>query len=245
VQVSGGTQFKNYPPYIYEWGGGFSQDTIVFGLCRGHYTLKVTDSLFCSIDTSYFVDALKSPKVDFEFLPRDTIYLTNPNVQVFFSDTARPYMTNWTFDFGDSTIIPNLNPSSHTYARTGTFPVRLKFTDTNGCDTVITHDLVVKVAELQITNLLTPNGDLSNDSFKIKMIDPGADPNIDFSEAYLSNEFVVFDRWGKKVFDKKGFKSEGWDGANLSDGTYFYILKCHGQYSDEVFKGSVTILREK
>ena len=235
--------FKNYPPYVYDWHGGFSQDTIVFGLCRGHYHLTVTDSLGCTIDSLYFVDALRAPKVDFEFLPKDTIYLTNPNIQVVYPDSMKKYMTNWTYDYGDSTIIPNLNPSYHTYARTGTFPVRLKFTDLNGCDTIITHDLVVKIADLSITNLLTPNGDGANDAFKIQL--KGESSTEDFSQAYLSNVFIVFNRWGKKVFDKNNFKSEDWDGANLADGTYFYILKCHGQYSDEVFKGSVTILRGK
>jgi len=251
VRVSGGLQFKNYPPYMYEWNGGFSQDTIVFGLCRGNYHFVVKDSNECKIDTVYFVDALKSPKVDFEFLNKDselltedTIFLTNPNVQVLFPDSMKIHMTNWTYDFSDSTKIPNLNPASHTYGTTGTYPVRLTFTDVNGCDTTITHDLVVKVAELEITKLLTPNGDDLNDQFKIKLKDFDED-KVDFSTAYLSNEFIVFDRWGKKVFDKKDIKSRDWDGGNLSDGTYFYILRCHGQYSDEVFRGSVTILHIK
>ena len=242
TRISGGTSFKNYPPYIYEWGGGFSQDTIVFGLCPGKHTFKVTDSLGCSIDSVYLVDVLKSPKVDFVLLPKDTVYLTNPNIQVVFPDSLKTSLANWTWDFADSTRIPNLNPASHTYDRTGKFPVKLNMTDLNGCDTTITHDLTVKVADLKITNLLTPNGDGANDAFKIQLKNA---PKDDFTLAYLSNEFIVFDRWGKKVYDRKDFKSEDWAGDNLSDGTYFYILKCHGLYSDDVFKGSVTILREK
>ena len=245
TQISGGTPSKNYPPYIYEWGGGFSQDTIVFGLCPGPHTFTVTDSIGCSVDSAYYVDVLKSPKVDFDFLPKDTIYMTNPNIVVVFPDSMKKYLSNWTWDFGDKVKIPNLTPVSHTYGDTtkpGLIFVRLSYTDLNGCDTIIIHELTVKIAELKITNLLTPNGDGANDTFKIQLKDGATN---DFRQAYLSNEFIVYDRWGKKVYDRKDYKSEDWDGANLSDGTYFYILKCKGQYGDDVLKGSVTILREK
>ena len=248
VSVSGGTQFKNYPPYIYDWNGGFSQDTIVFGLCRGHYTFIATDSLGCSLDSTYFVDVLKAPKVDFDFIPGDTIYLTNPNIQVIFPDSMTKYITNWTWDFADSTKIPNLNPASHSYTeevmlnnQTGKFPIQLLFTDINGCDTIIKHDLIVKTTELKIPNVFTPNGDGINDKFQITL--NGESKDKDFGRAYLSNEFVAFDRWGRKVYAKTNYMSGDWDGANLSDGTYFYILKCQGQFRDDIFKGSVTILR--
>jgi gliding motility-associated-like protein len=240
VKVSGGTTFANYPPYIYEWHGGHSQDTLVFGLCKGKNILSITDSTNCVLDTTYFVDVLHSPKVDFEILPGDTVYLTNPNITVQFQDSLKKKMTNWGWDFGDTVKVNNLNPATHTYARTGTFPVRLSFTDYNGCDTTITHDLIVKVVELKIPNVFTPNGDQINDQFAIVI---KGNQTADWREAYISNELVVFDRWGKRVFDQTNYKSKDWDGANLPDGTYFYVLKCHGQFGDDVFKGSVTILR--
>lgn len=238
--VSGGVL-----PYSYEWNGGHSQDTIVFGLCPGYHKLIVTDANNCSIDSIYYVDVLRLPKVDFDFSPTDTIYLTNPTVQVAFPDSMRHHLTNWTWDFGDKTRIANINPVSHTYSDTlkpGFVTVRLIFTDVNGCDTIITHELNVKIADLDIPNLFTPNGDLINDKFAIELKD---DRQKDFREAYLGNEFEVFDRWGKKVYKEVDYKSENWDGDRLADGTYFYILNCHGQYGDEVFKGSVTILRGK
>jgi hypothetical protein len=66
---------------------------------------------------------------------------------------------------------------------------------------------------------------------------------LDFSEVYLSNELQILDRWGRKVYSKTNYRSGEWDGAKLSDGAYFYILVCHGYYGDDVFRGSVTILR--
>ena len=246
--VSGGTRFKNYPPYIYDWAGGFSQDTIAFGLCPGRpIAFKVTDSLGCSLDTVFHVETLLSPKVEFEFIPKDTvIYLTNPTVQVVFNDTNKRHISNWTWNFGDGVKIANLNPVSHTYAQStkpGQVAVKLSFTDLNGCDSVVIRVIDVKIADLKITNLVTPNGDGSNDAFKIQLKDGNA--TDDFRMAYLSNEFTVFDRWGKKIYSKTDYKSEDWDGANLPDGTYFYILSCKGQYGTDVLRGSVTLLHEK
>lgn len=239
--ISGGTPFSVYPPYIYEWGGGKSQDTIVFGLCPNSYTLTVTDSMGCSIDTAYLVDYLKSPKVDFKFSPRDTIYLTNPVITIAFADSMRPLISNWTWEFGDSAKLANENPVTHVYEGSGSKKVKLKYTDLNGCDTVYEHELTVKVAELDIPNVFTPNGDTRNDKFEIRL--KGESKTEDFRQAYLSNEFEVFDRWGRKVFSKDNYKSEDWDGGNLSDGTYFYVLRCVSYWGNDNYHGAVTILR--
>ncbi len=246
--VSGGTPFNNELGYIYEWHAGFSQDTIVFGLCPRNlpYKFTATDSLGCSIDSAYLVDYLKSPKVTFEIKPDTVIYLTNPTVQVAFPDSMRKYITNWTWNFGDSIKIPNMNPVSHTYSDTikpdRPISIQLKFTDLNGCDTTITNVLTIKKAELDIPNVFTPNGDYVNEKFAVLLMD---DDKKDFRVAYLGNELYVYDRWGKKVFNEVDYKSEDWDGGKLSDGTYFYILKLTGQYGEIVKKGSVAILRIK
>ena len=93
---------------------------------------------------------------------------------------------------------------------------------------------------MDVPNLFTPNGDQINDKFAIQLKD---DRKKDYREAYLGSELLVYDRWGRKVFNEVDYKSEDWDGERLSDGTYFYILKCTGQFGDDVLKGSVTILR--
>jgi gliding motility-associated-like protein len=241
TRVSGGTPFSSFPEYIYEWGGGKSEDTIVYGLCPRTYKFKVTDSLGCSLDTSYTVDYLKSPKVDFTFSPRDTIYLTNPTIITTFIDTMRRHIINWTWDFNDSTKVANVNPATHIYEGSGEKKVKLFYTDVNGCDTVYQHILTVKVAELELPKAFTPNKDNINDKFEVRL--KGENKTEDFRQAYLANEFVVYDRWGRRVFQKDNYKSEDWDGDNLSDGTYFYILKCTSQWGTDVFRGSVTILR--
>jgi PKD repeat protein len=239
VLMSGGL-----PPYTYNWGGGHSQDTIVFGLCPGKYWLFVTDTNKCTIDSSYIVDVLKSPDIEVSVLPKDTVYLTNPTINIFFPDTTVAYLTSWTWDFRDSVKVPNLNPAPHTYAYAGIYAVMLKVTDVNGCDTSITHNVVVKTLNLFIPNVITPNGDNKNDQLFIKeLVGESTYQDIDLQEVYLSNEFVVYDRWGKKVYSQTNYKSGDWDGGNLSDGVYYYVFKGVGQYGDDVLRGAVTIFR--
>ena len=142
VLVSGGN-----PPYFYDWGAGHSQDTLVYGLCKGDYMLKVTDSdnSHC-VSRAYKVEVLTLPKVTFTMDPTDTVYLTKPYLNVAFPNSVLKDITNWEWNFGDSTRVANVNPIQHTYAKTGRFLVSLNYTDLNGCDTTITDSITVKLA---------------------------------------------------------------------------------------------------
>jgi gliding motility-associated-like protein len=89
------------------------------------------------------------------------------------------------------------------------------------CDTatVFIH-IKARIDDLIIYNLLTPNGDNSNDAWIIRGI-----------EDYLDNTVLIFNRWGDKVrdFSRYDNKNVFWDGTNkkgevLPSGTYYYIL---------------------
>jgi len=82
--------------------------------------------------------------------------------------------------------------------------------------------------------LFTPNGDGINDNFIIKGL-----------EDYPENDLEIFNRWGNQVFKASGYMSQGklWDGANLNDGTYFYILKVTMNGVQKQYGGYTTIIR--
>jgi gliding motility-associated-like protein len=84
------------------------------------------------------------------------------------------------------------------------------------CDTA-TVSINVICAQIMVHNGFSPNGDGVNDYF-----------NIDGIGGFPNNELTIFNRWGNQVYYAKGYKNNWdgtWDGGNLPDGTYFYILE--------------------
>lgn len=113
--------------------------------------------------------------------------------------------------------------------------------DDNGCVDSTTVTVPVKEALLNIPNVFTPNGDGVNDYFKITVAD---DEERLLSEVFESNTLTVYNRQGKIVFQKDNYESGEFDGGNLSDGVYFYILRCKGQIKTETYNGYVHIFRK-
>lgn len=90
------------------------------------------------------------------------------------------------------------------------------------------------VAGIIIPNVFTPNGDGLNDTFEI----PGL-------ELYEANELTILNRWGGTVYNTKGYRND-WTAIGLNEGTYFYLLKLKTAGNKwEIYKGYITILRNK
>ena len=136
---------------------------------------------------------------------------------------------------------------------TGTFQPQLTVYDDFGCDTVYVKNIYVNPVKLKIPSAFTPNGDGINDTFVIRL-DGGSDtPGGDtrgsmdagnekpLNTYYKSTELVVFNRWGRIVYQSKDYQND-WDGGGLSDGTYFYVLKCRGLKEEIQYQGAVMII---
>lgn len=108
--------------------------------------------------------------------------------------------------------------------------------DENGCKN--SDSLVVEVIndyKLFIHNIITPDGNGQNDIWKITNI-----------ETFESADVYIYDRWGSEVLKVQGYQND-WEGVKgtdqLPDGTYYYMIEFSD--SDKVYKGSLTVLRNK
>jgi len=112
----------------------------------------------------------------------------------------------------------------------------LTVTDLNGCtnyDSVVVT--VIEDFRLFIYNVITPDGNGQNDTWKITNI-----------ETFGSADIFIFDRWGSEVYSVKGYQSD-WQGVQgtdqLPEGTYYYTIKFSN--SEKKYSGAITILRNK
>jgi gliding motility-associated-like protein len=97
-------------------------------------------------------------------------------------------------------------------------------------DTVII--IVTQAAEPNIYDVITPNGDGSNDSWF-----------IEFPTGTQNYNIRVYDRGGNEVFSNENNYNNDWDGTRngkeLPEGTYWYIIDVDGN----TFSGAITIIR--
>src|SRR5690606_39266272 len=111
-------------------------------------------------------------------------------------------------------------------------------TDENGC--VSFDDMIINIVDctVSIPNIFTPNGDGFNDSW------------VGITEDPLFYQMVVYNRWGRIVFESNSV-NYAWDGTNYksdepcSEGVYFYILRLNN-FEGMAFEqaGNVTLIRE-
>lgn len=107
-------------------------------------------------------------------------------------------------------------------------------TNDKGC--TASDTAIIKVLNgIKIPNAFSPNGDAINDKWMI-------DNLAGFSESTVN----VFDRYGKRVFNSKGYNTP-WDGNYngnpLPVATYYYIITVSDGHISQAYNGWVVLLR--
>ncbi|ASK30848.1 hypothetical protein CEY12_12320 [Chryseobacterium sp. T16E-39] len=141
------------------------------------------------------------------------IEISNTTATVHVSGGTPPYKydVDGTANWQDSNVFTNLTRGQHT------FYVK----DTNNC-----APISVEITVLNLVNAITPNDDGHNDY-------------IDYSAlAYKSNlSFVIYDRYGNKVFTGDKFNNYKWDGKHfdkkIATGTYWYHINWNEPNKDK------------
>jgi hypothetical protein len=101
--------------------------------------------------------------------------------------------------------------------------VRLGYNQ-NRCDITLAAPLV-EVKERKVPNIITPNGDPLNQTFRLG---PDCTPRLQ-----------VFSRWGQQVFESAAYHDE-WAAEGQPNGIYYYLLS----YADgHRVKGWVEVVR--
>lgn len=159
-------------------------------------------------------------------------YAADAKVKLKIKNGTPPYVYNWnpaisTLD--SATAIPSgdyVVQVTDFYGRTGSAVVNVP-SETSQC-------------AITIYSGFTPNGDNDNDTWK-----------IDGIGLFPENNIEIYNRWGDRVwknsnYDNKNvvFAGAGSNGANLDNGTYFYIVELvNHSGAKELYKGWVELTR--
>ncbi|MBK7482753.1 MAG: gliding motility-associated C-terminal domain-containing protein [Flavobacteriales bacterium] len=147
---------------------------------------------------------------------------------------------SWTLLSGTGAIT-NANDPMTTVTGLGLGENWFIWTVTNGTCGITSDTVLVELKDcllLKIPNAFSPNNDGTNDLYVIENL-----------EYYPENSFVVFNRWGNKVFEATPYTNT-WDGTNqfggvmgeeLPESTYYYVLD--PGTGDEAFTGYIYLRR--
>jgi uncharacterized repeat protein (TIGR01451 family)/gliding motility-associated-like protein len=210
-------------PYTYTVNG---EDTyysnLIDSLAAGDYVIHIQDGNECPALTEISIDSSEEIIID---LVSTTNADCNGNRNGTAEIEAIGGFGNFDYQWSNGS---NSNTAFDLSAGTHTATI----TDSEGCE--ITYDVIIESdmtgVELGQNNVFTPNSDGINDFFVISNL-----------ELYPDNELVVLNRWGNEVYSKKSYDNL-WDGSNLSEGTYFYVLKVKICDEYQTLNGYITIL---
>jgi gliding motility-associated-like protein len=235
-----------YPVNPTPAGGVFTGDHVfgnginVTGVIPGTYNVSYSysDQFGCSnqLNASYSVTSPLDPSYVYEtncFQDAALVSsINNPN-----------YTYNWNIEnnYSGTGILYHA-----TFTSAGIYSMILTVTDNFGCvyDTtgVIEIPEGVKIEDLSLPNIITPNGDGINDYLEM--------PSL-LTECF-EYEITIVNRWGNLVYqmDKNHplFDGRTKNGKNLDEGVYFYSLKstdfdCNDEKFKGICSGNITIVR--
>lgn len=223
VEVTNGTA-----PYTYSWSdGGTGQSQSVSPSSTTSYSVQVTDANGCVSNTTQTSVLVHSPpSVD---AGPDVTIVKGESTQLNASGASQ-------YEWSPSSSLTSTSGANPTASPTETTEYTVTGTDANGCSA--TDQVVVSVEEkinVFVPQLFSPNGDGNNDVLYVR------------GGAIKEFKFVLFNRWGEKVFETEDLNS-GWDGTfrgrPVDEGVFVFYLK--GSYIDgsEIdAQGNITLIR--
>ena len=228
----------NIPGATYTWTGPVTSTTNVLTIGSlsaqndGPYTVTANVN-GCNTETDTAI-------VYMTVLPmaeNDLTYEINPGETITFSSVLTNDFLSPAFDFEICEVsvlaglVMNNNDGTFTYTA-GETPGMVSFSYkvcSRTCELSDQAVVTIRINDTRcvfIPNIITPNGDDTNDWFTVPCLETGM---------FLENSLVVYNQWGDRVYEASPYSNdpaEAWrgtldgkDGKDLPDGVYFYIFK--------------------
>jgi gliding motility-associated-like protein len=202
------------PGDIYSWSTGSLSKTISVNVPISHTKDNIqTDKYTLQLTDQYGCVDTASIFIKGVFSITDTLINDGSSITLTAGNYGNGYTYKWSTGETTSSISVKA-PGDYTISVTN---------DSTGCVTTSRWHIFT------ITNVITPNGDGKNDKFIIKNV-----------QADSHRKLIIFDRWGKKVYETSNYQND-WEAKNNPAGTYFYVLELPDGRST---KGFITVIKD-
>ena len=230
------------PPYQFSWQ---LSDGTVYGEEHPHvspqhsatYTVTITDQMGCTAVATGNITVREGT------FPEPLEAWCDPCLVVAYHETtlySTDYGPNYTYQWTPSQQMETPTAASTIVTPDTTMTYTVTVTDTFGCSlsdtvTVKVDPIVCGTPFVFIPNSFTPNGDGVNDVLYVR------------SDVLDECYFVVYSRWGEKIFETH-LQEYGWDGTfkqkDCQKGVYDWYFKGTCMDGDELeLKGNVMLIR--
>lgn len=239
-----------------------SMDSLTHDYPLGLYTLTfIAESPDGCSDTVVFPDAIhvfSNPMANYGWSPVTPPTEDKPEFQ--FLNLSNPQEENssylWTFyndsignEVADTSTLchPQFSWDHRKPSAAGYYQVQLVAYYANEglrgdkiiCTDTAKRNVFITRTFLQFPNMVTPNGDGTNDVWRIV--------NLVEYNAYITNTLTIFDRTGHVVYERHNisYERDFWDPnqRNCPDGTYFFRFTGSGPYGSVERKGTIDVIR--
>ncbi len=207
------------PNSSYSWSGPIpsNSQTLTTNI-PGTYTLTETNSCGSSNTT---INVISSNVIaDFNYSITNNFL---PTTVSFTNTSTNNQINNWSFTNGDTMNTVDANSLFNT---PGDYSVELIVTNSDGCKDTVIKTLTIPDFQvvLIIPNIFTPNGDSVNDTFYIT------------AKGITDLKLEIFNRWGQFITEVTN-PLIGWNGREISDGTYYYLITGKTILGENIKKG--------
>ena len=225
--------FGGTPSYTYLWSNGSTENTAIY-LCPGTYYVTATDNHLCKAVDTVKLSAFAALR------PSISVYADNTVIYLLQSTGLHAsVVTGYTYSWSPSNGLSNPNIPNPVASPTSTTTYIVTVKDQLGCtlmDTITINviDVACNESEIFVPNAFTPDAD-NNKILYVK------------SNILKSIYFVIYDRWGEKIFESNDLSS-GWDGTfkgrACDPGVFDYYMKATCINNKEfIKKGNITLIR--
>lgn len=227
--------------YFWDFGDGYNdsiKNPMHIFWNDGYFEVTLTTVSPENCDSIYIfrnIEVYPKPIALFDADPISIKSSIDPTFTINFTNQSTGGDTyNW--NFGDTASLvsntSNLYNPNHSYTPDcdGLYTVTLIVTSDHYCMDTITKQIEIIDDILVFPNVFTPNYDGQNDYLEIVNI-----------EKFPNSKLMIYSRWGKKVFEAKGYKND-WDGNGLGQGTYYYVFDYGTDHPP--MNGTITIVSD-